>query len=86
LFLVLSHVQFLKPMLRLASEQRWLKAFSTCLPHLAIVSLFTSTGILVCLKPPSTSFPFLDLGLAVLYPVMPPALTPLTYSMRSNEI
>uniref|UniRef100_A0A663EX86 Olfactory receptor n=1 Tax=Aquila chrysaetos chrysaetos TaxID=223781 RepID=A0A663EX86_AQUCH len=62
------------------------KTFSTCLPHLAVVSLFVSTGMIAYLKPPSISSPSLDLLVAVLYSVVPPAVNPLIYSMRSQEI
>ncbi|KFQ12700.1 Olfactory receptor 14J1, partial [Leptosomus discolor] len=62
------------------------KAFSTCLPHLAVVSLFVSTAMFAHLKPPSFSSPFLDLLLAVLYSVVPPAVNPLIYSMRNQEL
>ncbi|XP_059690964.1 olfactory receptor 14C36-like, partial [Gavia stellata] len=73
-FIVLSYVQILRAVLRIPSEQGRHKAFSTCLPHLAVVSLFLSTGIFAYLKPPSISSPSLDLVMAVLYSVMPPAL------------
>ncbi|KFQ66840.1 Olfactory receptor 14A2, partial [Pelecanus crispus] len=55
------------------SEQGRHKAFSTCLPHLAVVSLFVSTAMFAHLKPPSISSPPLDLVLAFLYSVVPPA-------------
>ncbi|XP_054039332.1 olfactory receptor 14J1-like, partial [Rissa tridactyla] len=71
-FIVLSYVQIFRVVLRIPSEQGRHKAFSTCLPHLAVVSLFVSTGIFAYLKPPSISFPSLDLVVAVLYSVVPP--------------
>ncbi|KAM9593380.1 olfactory receptor 14A16-like [Morphnus guianensis] len=85
-FIVLSYVQIFRAVLRIPSEQGQHKAFSTCLPHLAVVSLFVSTAMFAYLKPPSTSSPSLDLVLAVLYSVVPPALNPLIYSMRNHEI
>ncbi|XP_059690873.1 olfactory receptor 14C36-like [Gavia stellata] len=85
-FIVLSYVQILRAVLRIPSEQGRHKAFSTCLPHLAVVSLFLSTGIFAYLKPPSISSPSLDLLVAVLYSVMPPAVNPLIYSMRNQEL
>ncbi|XP_074874813.1 olfactory receptor 14C36-like [Buteo buteo] len=85
-FIVLSYGQIFRSMLRLPSEQGRHKAFSTCLPHLAVVSLFISTAIFAYLKPPSISSPYLDLVLAVLYSVVPPAVNPLIYSMRNPEI
>ncbi|RMB97759.1 hypothetical protein DUI87_25759 [Hirundo rustica rustica] len=67
-------------------EQGRHKAFSTCLPHLAVVSLFVSTGFFAYLKPPSISSPSLDLAVSVLYSVVPPALNPLIYSLRNQEL
>ncbi|XP_065508964.1 olfactory receptor 14A16-like [Caloenas nicobarica] len=72
-FIVLSYVQILRAVLRIPSEQGRHKAFATCLPHLAVVSLFVSTGMFAYLKPPSISSPSLDLVVSVLYSVVPPA-------------
>ncbi|XP_066840983.1 olfactory receptor 14J1-like, partial [Anser cygnoides] len=85
-FIVLSYVQIFRAVLRIPSEQGRHKTFSTCLPHLAIVSLFVSTGMFAYLKPPSISSPSLDLVVAVLYSVVPAAMNPLIYSMRNKEL
>ncbi|KAM6033101.1 olfactory receptor 14J1-like [Theristicus caerulescens] len=85
-FSVVSYVQIFRAVLRIPSQQGRHKAFSTCLPHLAVVSLFVSTGIFAYLKPPATSSPFLDLVVAVLYSVVPPAVNPLIYSMRNQAL
>ncbi|XP_066841145.1 olfactory receptor 14C36-like [Anser cygnoides] len=85
-FIVLSYIQIFRAVLRMPSEQRRHKAFSMCLPHLAVVSLFVSTAMFAYLKPPSISSPSLDLVVAVLYSVVPPALNPLIYSMRNKEL
>ncbi|XP_064263333.1 olfactory receptor 14J1-like [Passer domesticus] len=85
-FIVFSYVQIFRAVLRIPSEQGRHKAFSTCLPHLAVVSLFLSTAIFAHLKPPSISSPYLDLALSVLYTVVPPALNPLIYSLRNQEL
>ncbi|XP_052635768.1 LOW QUALITY PROTEIN: olfactory receptor 14C36-like, partial [Harpia harpyja] len=78
-FIVFSYVQIFLAVLRIPSEQGRHKAFSTCLPHLAVVSLFVSTAAFAYLKPPSISSPSLDLVVAVLYLVVPPAVNPLLY-------
>ncbi|KAM6107525.1 olfactory receptor 14I1-like [Phoenicopterus ruber ruber] len=78
--------QIFRAVLRIPSEQGRHKAFSTCLPHLAVVSLFLSTGTFAYLKPPSFFSPVLDLVVAVLYSVMPPAVNPLIYSLRNKEL
>ncbi|XP_065509031.1 olfactory receptor 14J1-like [Caloenas nicobarica] len=85
-FIVLSYVQILRAVLRIPSEQGRHKAFATCLPHLAVVSLFVSTAMFAYLKPPSISSPSMDLVMAVLYSVVPPAVNPLIYSMRNQEL
>ncbi|NXL01413.1 O14A2 protein, partial [Mesembrinibis cayennensis] len=85
-FIVVSYVQIFRAVLRIPSEQGRHKAFSTCLPHLAVVSLFVSTGTFAYLKPPSISSPLLDFLVAVLYSVVPPAVNPLIYSMRNQDL
>ncbi|XP_075301066.1 olfactory receptor 14A16-like [Opisthocomus hoazin] len=84
--IVLSYVQIFMAVLRIPSEQGRHKAFSTCLPHLAVVSLFISTGTFAYLKPPSISSPSLEVVVAVLYSVVPPAVNPLIYSMRNQQL
>ncbi|XP_068521825.1 olfactory receptor 14C36-like [Anas acuta] len=85
-FVALSYVQIFRAVLRIPSQQGRHKAFSTCLPHLAVVSLFLSTVIFAHLKPPSISSSSLILVLAFLYLVVPPALNPLIYSMRNLKL
>ncbi|NXE30986.1 O14CZ protein, partial [Ardeotis kori] len=92
-FIVLSYVHIFRAVLSVPSEQGRHKAFSTCLPHLAVVSLFLSTAIFAYLKPPSISSPLLDLVVSFLYSVVPflysvvpPAVNPLIYSMKNQEL
>ncbi|XP_014749716.1 PREDICTED: olfactory receptor 14J1-like [Sturnus vulgaris] len=85
-FIVFSYVQIFRTVLRIPSEQGRHKVFSTCLPHLAMVFLFLSTGFLAYLKPLSISSPSLDLALSVPYSVVSPALNPLIYSMRNQQL
>ncbi|XP_064353250.1 olfactory receptor 14A16-like [Dromaius novaehollandiae] len=86
IFIVLSYMQIFTAVLRIPSEQGWHKAFSMCLPHLAVVSLFVSTSFLAYLKPPSFSSSALDLVVAVLYAVVPPAVNPIIYCLRNKEL
>ncbi|XP_050572710.1 olfactory receptor 14I1-like [Cygnus atratus] len=85
-FILFSYVQILRAVLRIPLEQGRHKAFSMCFPHLAVVSLFISTGTFAYLKPSSMSSSSLNLLLAVLYSVVPPAVNPLIYSMRNKEL
>ncbi|XP_068025725.1 olfactory receptor 14A16-like [Melanerpes formicivorus] len=86
MFLVVSYVQIFRAVLRIPSQQGRHKAFFTCLPHLAVVSVCISTGFIANLKPSSISSPYLDLVVSVLYSVVPPAVNPLIYSLRNQEL
>ncbi|POI18775.1 hypothetical protein CIB84_017481 [Bambusicola thoracicus] len=85
-FIVVSYVQIFRAVLRMPSEQGRHKAFSTCVPHLAVLSLFVSTSTLAYLKPHFISSPSLDLEMALLYTVVLPVMNPVIYSMRNQEI
>ncbi|XP_059587693.1 olfactory receptor 14A16-like [Alligator mississippiensis] len=85
-FIVVSYVQIFTAVLRIPSEQGQHKAFSTCVPHLIVVSLFLLTGISAYLKPTSSTPSILDLIESVLYVILPPVVNPVIYSMRNKEI
>ncbi|XP_052561230.1 olfactory receptor 14J1-like [Tympanuchus pallidicinctus] len=85
-FILFSYVQIFRAVLRMPSEQGQHKAFSTCLPHLSVVSLFLSSAFFGNLRPTSISSPSLDLVVSFLYSVVPPAVNPLIYSVRNQEL
>ncbi|KAM7150911.1 olfactory receptor 14A16-like [Macrochelys suwanniensis] len=85
-FIIVSYVQIFKTVLRIPSEQGQHKAFSTCLPHLIVISMFLSISSFAYLKPTSRSTTGLDLLVAVLYSILPPVMNPIIYSMRNKEI
>ncbi|KAM8985783.1 olfactory receptor 14A16-like [Ara ararauna] len=85
-FIVGCYVQIFRAVLRIPSEQGRHKAFSTCLPHLAVVSVFIPTAVFAYMKPPCISSPSLDLVVSVLYSVVPSAVNPLIYSLRNQEL
>uniref|UniRef100_A0A670YWF5 Olfactory receptor n=1 Tax=Pseudonaja textilis TaxID=8673 RepID=A0A670YWF5_PSETE len=84
-FIITSYVMIFKAVLKIPSEQGR-KAFSTCIPHLIIVSLFISTGSVAYLKPTSDSPSDIDTVITVLYSVIPPLMNPIIYTMRNREI
>nr|XP_008166979.2 olfactory receptor 14A16-like [Chrysemys picta bellii] len=85
-FIIVSYVQIFKAVLRIPSEQCRHKAFSTCLPHLIVVSLLVCTATVAYLKPTSSSTSGFDSMVAVLYSMVPPVINPAIYSMRNKEI
>ncbi|XP_030402367.1 olfactory receptor 14A16-like [Gopherus evgoodei] len=85
-FIIVSYVQIFRTVLTIPSEQGRHKAFSTCLPHLTVVSLLLITGIFAYLKPTSSSASGLEVVVGVLYSLVPPVMYPIIYSMRNKEI
>ncbi|XP_030395675.1 olfactory receptor 14C36-like [Gopherus evgoodei] len=85
-FITVSYVQIFKTVLKIPSEHGRHKAFSTCMPHLTVVSLMVFTSIFAYLKPTSSSASGLDLVVGVLYSLVPPVMNPIIYSMRNKEI
>uniref|UniRef100_A0A8C3XME3 Olfactory receptor n=1 Tax=Chelydra serpentina TaxID=8475 RepID=A0A8C3XME3_CHESE len=85
-FIIVSYVQIFTTVVRIPSDQGRHKAFSTCLPHLIVVSLFLCTATFAYLKPISSSPSVQNLLVAVLYSVLPPMMNPIIYSMRNKEL
>nr|XP_006132722.1 olfactory receptor 14A16-like [Pelodiscus sinensis] len=84
--ITVSYVLIFQTVQRIPSEQGRHKAFSTCLPHLAVISLFIFPGTIAYLKPTSSSTFGLDLVVATVYALLPPVMNPVIYSMRNMEI
>ncbi|XP_038622063.1 olfactory receptor 14A2-like [Tachyglossus aculeatus] len=84
--IVTSYVHIFWAVLRMPAAEGRARAFSTCLPHLVVFTVFLSTGMVGYLKPPSHSSTVFDLLLSVFYVVMPPALNPLIYSLRNRDL
>ncbi|XP_055988201.1 olfactory receptor 14J1-like [Sorex fumeus] len=86
LFIGFSYVQIFSSVLRMPSAEGRAKAFSTCLPHLAVVVLFLSTSTFEYFKPHSDSPTALDMLLTIIYTVVPPTLNPAIYSLRNKAL
>ncbi|XP_067393407.1 olfactory receptor 14A16-like [Emydura macquarii macquarii] len=85
-FIIVSYVQIISTVLKILSEQGRYKAFSTCLPHLTVLSLLVCTGCFAYMKRLSSTTSQLDLVVAVFYSMLPPVMNPINYSMRNKEI
>ncbi|NP_001000271.1 olfactory receptor Olr1704 [Rattus norvegicus] len=84
--IVISYVHIFSTVLRMPSADSRSKVFSTCLPHLFVVSLFLSTGFCAYLNPTSDSPTALEFLFSIFYTVLPPTLNPLIYSLRNETI
>ncbi|XP_008846577.1 olfactory receptor 14J1-like [Nannospalax galili] len=84
--ITLSYVKIFSTVFRMPSAKGWSKVFSTCLPHLCVVSFFLFTADIAYLKPTSGSSTALDLMLSMFYTVVSPILNPVIYSLRNETI
>ena len=81
-----TYVSIFNIVLRMPSIQGQSKAFSTCLPHLTVVTTFLITGATAYLKHIPDSPHLVDFLVSVFYAVLPPFLNPVIYSLRNKEI
>ncbi|XP_008851856.1 olfactory receptor 14C36-like [Nannospalax galili] len=86
IFIVVSYVHIFSTVLKLPVKEERGKAFSTCVPHIIVVSVFLSSAAYVYLRPPVISEVVQDLILSVLYTIVPPFLNPIIYSLRNKQI
>ncbi|XP_052020130.1 olfactory receptor 14J1-like [Apodemus sylvaticus] len=84
--IVISYVHIFSTVLRMPSAESRSKVFSTCLPHLFVVSLFLSTGTFAYLNPISDSPTALEFLFSIFYTVLPPTLNPVIYCLRNETI
>nr|XP_034990092.1 olfactory receptor 14A16-like [Zootoca vivipara] len=89
--IVYAYVKIFSAVLKIPSAQGKGKAFSTCLPHLIVISLYLVSGSFVYLKQSSVSLSssdteLLDLVASMFYCMFPPVMNPLIYSIRNKEL
>nr|XP_004611661.1 unnamed protein product [Sorex araneus] len=84
--MVVSYVHIFSTVLRIPSAQGRFKAFSTCLPHLTVVTLFLFSGFIAYLGSASESPSTLNVFMSVLYSLLPPSLNPVIYSLRNRDM
>ncbi|XP_012870934.1 PREDICTED: olfactory receptor 14A2-like [Dipodomys ordii] len=84
--IVISYVYIFSTVLKIPTTQGQSKAFSTCLPHLLVFTVFMLTACIVYLKPPSSTPSVLDRLLSVIYTVLPPVFNPVIYSLRNSDM
>ncbi|XP_061447877.1 olfactory receptor 14A16-like [Rhineura floridana] len=85
-FIIVTYVHIFSAVLKIPSVQGRKKAFSTCIPHLIVFSVFCFTVCFAYLRPPSKTPSELDFALTMMYTLVPPMFNPIIYSMRNKEI
>ncbi|XP_056681903.1 olfactory receptor 14C36-like [Monodelphis domestica] len=85
-FITASYVRIFSTVLKFPVKEDQKKAFSTCIPHISVVSLFLISGIYVYFQTPSDSGSLKDIIFSLFYTVIPPFLNPIIYSLRNKQI
>ncbi|XP_004378626.1 olfactory receptor 7D4-like [Trichechus manatus latirostris] len=84
--ILFSYSQIVSSLMRMSSAGSKYKAFSTCVSHLSVVSLFYGTGLGVYLSSVVThSFQESSIASAM-YTVVTPMLNPFIYSLRNKDV
>uniref|UniRef100_A0A670JIV9 Olfactory receptor n=1 Tax=Podarcis muralis TaxID=64176 RepID=A0A670JIV9_PODMU len=86
IFIFVTYVHIFSAVLKIPSAEGRRKAFSTCLPHLIVLSTFFLTAGFAYLRPTSNTATQLDLVFTILYSTVPPMLNPVIYSIRNKDL
>ncbi|XP_037680253.1 olfactory receptor 7C1-like [Choloepus didactylus] len=84
--ILFSYFQIFSSILKISSAVGKYKAFSTCVSHLSVVSLFYSTGLGVYLSSAVTSSSRTSLIASVMYTLVTPMLNPFIYGLRNRDM
>ncbi|KAG9463443.1 hypothetical protein GDO78_021722 [Eleutherodactylus coqui] len=83
---LLSYVQIISSILKIRSSTGRRKAFSTCVSHLSVVSLYYGAIVFTYLRPRGSYSVHRDRSVAILYTVVTPMFNPIIYSIRNKEV
>ncbi|EAW77223.1 olfactory receptor family 14 subfamily C member 36 [Homo sapiens] len=86
IFIIRSYIHIFSTVLGFPRGADRTKAFSTCIPHILVVSVFLSSCSSVYLRPPAIPAATQDLILSGFYSIMPPLFNPIIYSLRNKQI
>ncbi|XP_004477143.4 olfactory receptor 14C36-like [Dasypus novemcinctus] len=85
-FIIMSYIHIFSTVLKFPTRSERGKAFSTCVPHIIVVTIFVSSGAAAYMKPTSSSPTVQDMLASVLYSIIPPFSNPIIYSFRNKQI
>ncbi|XP_004462496.1 olfactory receptor 14C36-like [Dasypus novemcinctus] len=85
-FIIMSYTHIFSTVLKFPTRGEQGKAFSTCVPHILVMTIFLSSGAAVYMKPTSSSPTIQDMINAVFYSIVPPFFNPIIYSLRNKQI
>ncbi|KAF6351981.1 hypothetical protein mRhiFer1_012322 [Rhinolophus ferrumequinum] len=86
LFIMVSYALVLRAVLRVPSAAGRRKAFSTCGSHLAVVSLFYGSVMVMYVSPTSEHKAGMQKIVTLFYSVITPLINPIIYSLRNKDM
>ncbi|KAM4807838.1 olfactory receptor 11A1-like [Rhinophrynus dorsalis] len=86
LFIILSYTSIIYRIFKIRSEKGRQKAFSTCSSHLAVVTIYYGSLIILYVMPSKKRSLDLNKLLSLLYTIVTPLLNPIIYSLKNQEI
>lgn len=84
--ITISYSRIVGTVISIHSKQGFQKAISTCISHLMVVCIYYGSGIFMYVRPNAYKTLETNKLVALLYAVLTPALNPLIYSFRNNEV
>ncbi|XP_031240220.1 olfactory receptor 14C36-like [Mastomys coucha] len=86
-FIIISYIRILLTVLKIPIKGERGKAFSTCVPHIVVVSVFLISAAYVYVRPPVVTFDVVqEVIISTFYIMIPPFLNPIIYSLRNKQI
>lgn len=86
MYILRSYILLLRTVFQVPSAAGRRKAFSTCGSHLAVVSLFYGTVMVMYVSPTYGIPSLMQKILTLVYSVMTPLFNPLIYSLRNKDM
>ncbi|KAI6079967.1 Olfactory receptor 51G2 [Aix galericulata] len=88
IFIVLSYILIIKTVISLATKEECLKALNTCVSHICAVLIFfiPMIGLSMIHRFGKNIPPLVKTSVAYTYLIIPPALNPIIYSIKSSHI
>ncbi|KAM6388125.1 LOW QUALITY PROTEIN: olfactory receptor 6B1-like [Pluvialis apricaria] len=86
LLTLVSYMCIITTVLRMSSTTGMQKAFSTCFPHLIVITVFYGSLIIVYVLPKTRTLRALNKFFSVFYTVVTPLLNLLIYSLINREV
>ncbi|XP_071068905.1 olfactory receptor 7A17-like [Dasypus novemcinctus] len=85
-WILFSYSKIVSSIRAISSAQGKYKAFSTCVSHLLVVSLFYCTGVGMYISSAASHNTHSGSSASVMYTVITPMLNPFIYSLRNKDI